>query len=316
MHEPIVTSFTTTDPSAAHDHVARVYADNRFVVRGRLEDFAYRQARIDLGDVRLDSFRNGLRTEYRMQPLGYPMVTRVLDRPMLVTTDGVERRAARGEVLLLARPDEPYQTKLDGSSLELVGIDPSVFAQVDADAGERLARLRYDILDPTVSRWWLDTVDYVTRTVQEVGPGGSALVLGHAGRLLAAALLAAFDPGGSTEQRADRTDATPATLRRAVAFLEANPDLDLGVADVARECSVSIRAVQLAFRRHLGTTPMAYLRRVRLDRVRTELLAASPGSGVTVTGVAVRWGFARASRLSAQYRAEFGESPRDTLRRS
>lgn len=81
-----------------------------------------------------------------------------------------------------------------------------------------------------------------------------------------------------------------------------------------RAAHVSVRALQLAFRRHLDTTPMAYLRRVRMDRVRADLTAADPAS-TSVTTVTARWGFYAAGRFSADYRSAFGEYPRDTLRR-
>ena len=76
---------------------------------------------------------------------------------------------------------------------------------------------------------------------------------------------------------------------------------------------MTLRAVQHTFQRHLGTTPMAYLRRVRLDRARQELRAASPAHA-TVTQIANRWGFSSPSRFTAHYRAAYGELPRDTLR--
>jgi transcriptional regulator GlxA family with amidase domain len=72
------------------------------------------------------------------------------------------------------------------------------------------------------------------------------------------------------------------------------------------------RAVQYMFRRHLDTTPMAYLRRIRLDRAHRDLLAADP-SHDTVSAIATRWGFAHTGRFSQVYRAEFGESPSVTL---
>ena len=50
---------------------------------------------------------------------------------------------------------------------------------------------------------------------------------------------------------------------------------------------VTIRAVQLAFRRHLDTTPADYLRRVRLDRARHDLIAADPARD-SITAVAYR----------------------------
>jgi AraC-like DNA-binding protein len=73
--------------------------------------------------------------------------------------------------------------------------------------------------------------------------------------------------------------------------------------------------VQHAFQRHLGTTPMGYLRRVRLERARRELRAASPAQ-TTVTEIASRWGFSSPSRFTAHYRTAYGELPRDTLRHS
>jgi len=55
-----------------------------------------------------------------------------------------------------------------------------------------------------------------------------------------------------------------ATVRRATAFIEQHAHTDINMADIAAAANVSIRAVQCAFRRHLNTTPMAYLRAVRL----------------------------------------------------
>lgn len=87
------------------------------------------------------------------------------------------------------------------------------------------------------------------------------------------------------------------------------------VEDIAAASHVTARALQLAFRRQLDTTPMAYVRRVRLQRLHQELRHADPNEGLTVTAAAARWGFQQMGRLSAQYRDLFGESPRDTLRR-
>jgi len=67
-------------------------------------------------------------------------------------------------------------------------------------------------------------------------------------------------------------------------------------------------------RRHLDTTPSAYLRRARLDRAHQQLCAASPGDGVTVTEIATRWGFASPSRFTASYRDTCGVLPSHTLR--
>ncbi len=111
----------------------------------------------------------------------------------------------------------------------------------------------------------------------------------------------------------DCLDSSSVTLRRAVAFVDKHADRHLTVADIAAASFVTVRAVQLAFRRHLDMTPMEYLRRVRLRRAHQDLVAADPARE-SVTAVAYRWGFASASRFTAYYRSAYGVLPSATLR--
>jgi transcriptional regulator GlxA family with amidase domain len=142
------------------------------------------------------------------------------------------------------------------------------------------------------------------------------LIAGSAARLLAATALAVFPSNTLTDPATeDRRDASPATLRRAVAFVDANAHLDITIADIAAAVPVTVRAVQLAFQRHMGTTPTRYLRQVRLARAHTDLTSDSPGDSLTVTAVAYRWGFPSPSRFAAQYQRAYGISPGRALRR-
>ena len=116
-----------------------------------------------------------------------------------------------------------------------------------------------------------------------------------------------LQPVESGPQEASRT------FDLAVAFIQANVCQDVGLDDIAQAACVTPRAVQLAFRKHLETTPMAYLRDVRLVRARQQLATSDSGS-TSVTEVAMQWGFYNAGRFAAAYRSRFGELPRDTLR--
>jgi AraC-like DNA-binding protein len=107
--------------------------------------------------------------------------------------------------------------------------------------------------------------------------------------------------------------ASAAVLNRAVDLIHAYPETCWDTAGLARATGVSARALQKAFQRSGHPPPMTYLRRVRLDNVRTELTNSDPG-GTTVTAVAGRWGFVHLSRFADQYRQQFGESPSETLR--
>ena len=111
---------------------------------------------------------------------------------------------------------------------------------------------------------------------------------------------------------------SPATGRRPISraadLLRSDPAHPWTVAELAADVSVSVRSLQEGFRRSLDTTPMAYLRQLRLEKVCDELSAAEPGT-VSVTEVATRWGFVHLGRFAAAYSSAFGEQPSATLRR-
>jgi transcriptional regulator GlxA family with amidase domain len=102
-------------------------------------------------------------------------------------------------------------------------------------------------------------------------------------------------------------------LRRSLTFIHDNAQNDITLSDIAAAVNVTPRSVQYTFRRHLGTTPLEYLRRVRLDLAHRELQAADPSSD-TVMAIAGRWGFGHAGRFSRVYKQVFGLPPSQTLR--
>jgi len=86
------------------------------------------------------------------------------------------------------------------------------------------------------------------------------------------------------------------------------------VHDLAGQLGVTVRTLELAFRKELDTTPNAYLQRVRLDRARAELRHGDCSEGTTVTDVAMKWGFAHVGRFAKRYRDAFGVAPSADLR--
>jgi AraC-like DNA-binding protein len=113
----------------------------------------------------------------------------------------------------------------------------------------------------------------------------------------------------------DGPTALSAAIRQAVELIEERPAEPWTTVRLAAEVHLSVRALQVGFRRDLATPPMAYLRQVRLRRAREALQAAHP-HGTTVRAVAVRLGILHLSRFAAAYRAAFGETPSDTLNRA
>jgi AraC family ethanolamine operon transcriptional activator len=87
------------------------------------------------------------------------------------------------------------------------------------------------------------------------------------------------------------------------------------IRDLCRVAGVEQGTLLRAFRALHNTTPYRYLHALRLNAAR-EALLASDAEGETVTRVAMRFGFRELGRFAVDYRAEFGESPSETLRRA
>jgi AraC-like DNA-binding protein len=105
----------------------------------------------------------------------------------------------------------------------------------------------------------------------------------------------------------------PGRYRRAYQYILANlPRRELSVRHVADSIGVTERALQLAFREHLGLSPSALIRRCRMERIRSDLSEGAASHGATTLVVAQRWGVASRSALRNGYHSAFGESPRET----
>lgn len=102
------------------------------------------------------------------------------------------------------------------------------------------------------------------------------------------------------------------SVRTVLELLDAEPQAMLTVADLAAEAGISMRALELAFRKEFDTTPRDYVMQARLRRAHKELTRAIPGA-TTVTDIAMKWGFAHTGRFARRYRESFGVNPSEAL---
>ncbi|MGN6309073.1 MAG: AraC family transcriptional regulator [Xanthobacteraceae bacterium] len=101
-------------------------------------------------------------------------------------------------------------------------------------------------------------------------------------------------------------------VRRAMEHMREHIAEPLRMSEVARACGLSLRSLQVGFQRDLGISPRQWLREQRLERVHATLSTAPRGS-VTVTDVALQWGFFHLGEFAAHFKARFGEKPSDVL---
>jgi AraC family transcriptional regulator len=100
--------------------------------------------------------------------------------------------------------------------------------------------------------------------------------------------------------------AAEARVARVVKLIESRPDLDHGLASLAREARLSRYHFLRVFRQITGRTPHQYVLRARLRRAAARLILES----AQVLDIALDSGFGDVSNFNHAFHAEFGISPR------
>jgi AraC-like DNA-binding protein len=149
--------------------------------------------------------------------------------------------------------------------------------------------------------------------VERSGISSSEIARSHMASLLMSGLLTCLDHN-YREELADsgRQRAKPAYLSKAQEYMKHNVSQPIGPEDVAAAVRVSTRALFVGFKTYLNTTPMRYLKDLRLDLVRDTLLSMEPHRA-SITTVAMDYGFHHLGHFCAAYKERFGEQPRETV---
>ncbi|GGQ77047.1 AraC family transcriptional regulator [Couchioplanes azureus] len=314
---PQTTTLTLTGADAIEQFLRSTYSGMH--MHSDIDRPWLRHHRIGAGVFALDDVEQSTSLDFRVAPLHAILITRPLTSRMQRACGDADQRYAPGDLFIVADPDQPYTMRWLPGRLTTAVLDPGVLARVAATApGRRPEPIQFTSLDPisapAAAQWW-NVRAYATELVGNAETA-APLILASTAQLLAAATLTTFPNTALTDPTIeDRHDAHPANLRRAISFIDDNAHHAISPADIATAAHVTIRTLQLAFRRHLETTPTGYLRRVRLDHAHRDLQAADPTTGATVSAIAARWGFANHSRFTAEYRTTYGITPSQTLRR-
>lgn len=138
---------------------------------------------------------------------------------------------------------------------------------------------------------------------------GLAVAASEAGAALALMLSGAEQPPTRILTPRDRRDIVDATL----AILEARPQLPVSISTVCTVLGVGERMLERAFRDRLGMSPRAYERQRRLRAAHGLIL--TDGDRLSITQIAMSFGFWHLGRFAGAYTALFGCPPSETRRR-
>lgn len=109
------------------------------------------------------------------------------------------------------------------------------------------------------------------------------------------------------------SETSPEHVKRAEEFIEANWDQPITMESLTQVTGVSARTLFRTFEKLRGYSPMAFAKKVRIDRALAIL--RKPNASTTVTGVALAHGFLNPRRFAHDYWTMFGELPSEMLNR-
>jgi AraC family transcriptional regulator, ethanolamine operon transcriptional activator len=123
-------------------------------------------------------------------------------------------------------------------------------------------------------------------------------------------LLAMRGEGDASTPR--RADTRLRVVRRAIDYMRAHLQDDIGIPDICAAAYASRRTLQYCFEEFMHTTPQAYLRALRLNEARRQL--KQHGHHQAITDLAGAMGFSSASHFTRHYKLMFDELPSQTSR--
>ncbi|MBP6896794.1 MAG: AraC family transcriptional regulator [Pseudacidovorax sp.] len=313
---PLRPFFTSADLEETRLRVGSVMKPDRLDVAGRAQRLDARMHHASFGDVSLSLLAYGAEVEIQPGPLeDFFLVQMPLAGRAQVDSGGQHSDSGPHEATVLS-PSEATVMRWSADNQQLM-------VRVSRALVERTLALQLGrALDAPVrfqlgfgwrdNAMWMHLLGYLQEMMaQDIDVSQHRLVSQQVGQLVAATLLSVQPHSHSHASPARCNTVLPRHVRRVQDHIQAHAHEPLCADQLAEVAGVSVRSLYAGFKEFLGVSPMQYLKDLRLERARAELL----GGSTHVAGVALRWGFGHLGRFSADYRARFGEYPSETVRR-
>ena len=309
--------FSSSDRWEVESLVAGVMRSHRLSVTGEHERLRARMHHAALGEVALSRLSYGASVQIDPDPLDAFFLIQMPLAGGAQIAYGAQRIESSPELASVLNPDDEIHMRwLAGNDQLMLRISrPLVERALVAQVGRELDEpLRFEL----GFRWrdsgpWLGLLSYLSSCAAQAQElTQHRLVLAQIEQLAAAVLLASHRHNYSQAQPARNSAVLPRHVRKAQEYLQAHAHEPVQAEQLAAIAGVSMRSLYAGFKDFVGASPMQYLRELRLERARAELLGSDAAN---VAAVALRWGFAHLGRFSSEYRQRFGETPSQTLKR-
>lgn len=316
LNDPERLLFTSGDVDQVRSLVGNVMQAHRLHLAANAHALQARMHHVPLGALSLSRLDYGATVYINPEPLeSFFLVTMPLRGTAHILSGG-QRIDASPELAAVLNPwDETRMCWHAGNEQIILRVSRSLLEQTLA--GHLGRPLEHPLAFDLGFRWrectpWYSLMSYLLACATRYPDlAGHHLVHTQLEQMVASALLLMQRHNYSDLNVEHRVTVLPRHVRRAQDYLQAYAHEPITTAQLAQAAGVSTRSLNAGFKEFLGVSPMRYLRDLRLQHVRKELLS---GGGSNVASVALRWGFEHMGRFASQYRQNFGENPSQTLR--
>lgn len=310
--------FHSDDVDFVRAEVAKVYCDHKLTpVKGN--SLRARHHRAKIADVSLNYMQYGAEVDITPGELNDFFLIQLPLAGFAEINSGNQTVISDESAASIPAPDEHLSMRWSEDCEQLL-------VQISRNAIEKRlssliaqplnAPLAFDLLmfseDQKIKAWWR-LIDYMLTEFQNDQPvtaGGGAE---HMEQLIMTNLLYA-QPHNYTDTLLSKSHSiAPAHVKKAEEYIRANIASHISIDDLVAVTGVSPRSLHEGFRKFRGQSPLNYLRSLRFENARKDLLASN---GDSVTAIASKWGFTQLGRFSVTYKEVYGESPSETMKRS
>lgn len=318
LGHPDATLFSL-DVDEASNRLSDVYNSNRLRLAGCLQDFRMRLRTSKIGCLGLATLSFG--TEIEIEQSGdrpFVLVTTQISGNSRVTTRAGTADGGRGFVVVdsagqLVSKRFSADSERCNVRVEQAALDAKCAALLDRPLAQPLCFSPFGSNNGQVERRWIGLLQMVLGYVGMPLPANAGPIIHNLEEAVLLHLLLEHEHSYSDDLRQAKGSLAPRHVKRAEDYIRAHAREPLSLERIAEAVGCSIRTLCDGFHKARGTTPMNFLRQVRMAGVRSDLQGGAQPGGIS--GVALAWGFNHLGRFSADYRRSFGESPSETLRR-
>ncbi len=313
-------AFHTTDLSLCCDHILSDPGTQKFEIDIRPGFCSFDHQISNVGGLIIHSIQLDYKDTFKVRKVEKAALHSfhfVVDGTCQVTSGRQSFTAHPGSVFILQPEQEATEHWTGGCQQFIVRIGQK---EIDEAICRILGRKpATDVIfnalsaDPGISDW----IRNLAQLPQNPPSSGLSVfanqhVAYHLEQSLIMMLLTEVEHSCSSEMAQHNSNPAPYYVKRVEDMFRANFENEISMDDIVNASGVSVRTVFYGFQRWRGTSPMSYLRDMRLDAARRNLAkrGVKPRS---VSEAALAVGFANFSQFSKLYKMRFGQKPSVTL---